>query len=165
MGREWQPLRVIIDTIGVKGDAPSIARLEFTSHGPLVSVDSAGADGRARGFALRFVGSEPGTAGYLAQLSIARARDWNSFRAAAARWKLPTENLIYADVDGNIGWVAAGLMPKRSWSGLLPVPGTGGFEWTGFRTIDELPQSLNPASGFIATANHDIRQRDRKSVV
>ncbi|HEX7937403.1 MAG TPA: penicillin acylase family protein, partial [Gemmatimonadaceae bacterium] len=58
---------------------------------------------------------------------------------------------------GNIGWIAAGLMPKRSWSGLLPVPGTGEFEWTGFRTASELPTSFNPASGFIATANNDIR--------
>src|SRR6185436_16943280 len=93
----------------------------------------------------------------LAQLSTDRARDWQSFLAAAARWKLPTENLIYADVDGNIGWIAAGLMPKRDWSGLLPVPGTGGFEWTGFRQPAELPQAYNPSRGFIVTANHDIR--------
>ena len=154
---QWKPLRVVIDTIAVKGEAPRIVRLEFTEHGPLVNTDPAGADGHARAFALRFVGSEPGTAGYLAQISVNRARDWSSFMAAASRWKLPTENLIYADVDGNIGWVAAGLMPRREWSGLLPVPGTGGYEWSGFRRFDELPRSYNPASGFIVTANHDIR--------
>jgi penicillin amidase len=142
----------------VKGEAPRVVTLEFTEHGPLVGADSApDAQGRTRGYALRFVGSEPGTAGYLAQLSVDRATDWSSFLRAAARWKLPTENLAYADVDGNIGWIAAGLMPKRHWSGLLPVPGTGGFEWSGFRAVNELPKAFNPARGFIVTANHDIR--------
>ncbi|HJQ21432.1 MAG TPA: penicillin acylase family protein [Gemmatimonadaceae bacterium] len=155
----WKPIRVLVDTIAVKGeDTPRIARLEFTEHGPIIGQsDSADAGGRRRAYALRFVGSEPGTAGYLAQLSVDRAHDWPTFLTAAARWKLPTENLIYADVDGNIGWVAAGLMPEREWSGLLPVPGTGGYEWTGFRNADELPKAFNPQRGFIATANHDIR--------
>ena len=154
----WKPLRQVIDTIQVKGESPRIVTLEFTEHGPLVSEElTKDASGRSRGFALRFVGSEPGTAGYLAQISVNRATDWKSFLAAAERWKLPTENLIYADVDGNIGWIAAGLMPKRHWSGMLPVPGTGGYEWSGFRRVDELPRSFNPANGFIVTANHDIR--------
>ncbi|MDB4906711.1 MAG: Penicillin amidase [Gemmatimonadetes bacterium] len=151
----WTPLRTIIDTIRVRNAEPRVVRLEFTSHGPLVALDPK----RNRAFALRFVGSEPGTAGYLAQLSLDRAHDWPSFQRAAARWKLPTENLIYADVDGNIGWAASGLMPKRSWSGLLPVPGDGRFEWSGFRDASELPSSYNPRSGFIATANNDIRPK------
>jgi penicillin G amidase len=154
----WKPVRVVPDTIAVHGERPRIVQLLFTEHGPIVHEDTLiDGSGQHRGYALRFVGSEPGTAGYLAQLSVDRAHDWNSFLRAAARWKLPTENLIYADVDGNIGWIAAGLMPKRSWSGLLPVPGTGGFEWTGFRTVDELPKAFNPARGFINTSNNDIR--------
>jgi penicillin amidase len=148
----WVPLKTVQDTIRVKGEPPRPVRLEFSHHGPIVSEDSA----RGRAFALRFVGSEPGTAGYLAQLSLDRARDWGEFQAAAARWKLPTENLVYADVEGNIGWIAAGLMPIRSWSGLLPVPGDGKYEWQGFLPSAELPSSFNPASGFIATANHNI---------
>lgn len=148
----WVPLKTVPDTIRVKGELPRAIRLEFSHHGPLVGEDSA----RGRGFALRFVGSEPGTAGYLAQLSLDRAQDWNGFREAAARWKLPTENLVYADVEGNIGWIAAGLMPLRSWSGLLPVPGDGKYEWQGFLPSGELPFAFNPPSGFIATANHNI---------
>ncbi len=151
----WVPLKTVQDTIRVKGETPRVVRLEFSHHGPIVSGDSA----RGRAFALRFVGSEPGTAGYLAQLSLNRARDWGEFREAATRWKLPTENLIYADVEGNIGWVAAGLMPIRSWSGLLPVPGDGKYEWRGFLPSAELPSAFNPASGFIATANHNILPR------
>jgi len=148
----WRPVRVIVDTIPVKGEPPRVVRLEFTEHGPIVAEDSA----RGRAFVVRFVGSEPGTAGYLAQLSIDRATDWRSFLSAAARWRLPTENLVYADVDGHIGWIAAGLMPIRSWSGLLPVAGDGRYEWQGFLQPDELPQSYDPASGMIVTANNNI---------
>ena len=146
----WEPLRVIVDTIPVKGQGPLVGNLEFTHHGPIVAEEG------GRAFAIRFVGSEPGTAGYLAQISVNRARDWKTFQAAASRWKLPTENLVYADVDGNIGWIAAGLDPIRSWSGLLPVPGDGRYEWQGFLPFSKLPQTLNPPTGIIATANHNI---------
>jgi penicillin G amidase len=148
----WRPVRMITDTIRVRGAASQVVRLEFTEHGPIVSEDTT----RGRAFVIRFVGSEPGTAGYLAQLSVDRAADWPGFLTAAARWKLPTENLVYADVDGNIGWIAAGLMPVRSWSGLLPVPGDGHYEWQGFLRLEDLPQSYNPASGMIVTANNNI---------
>ena len=136
----WRPVRTIVDTIRVKDAGPKVVKLEFTEHGPIVSEDSTG-----RGYVIRFVGSEPGTAGYLAQLSINRAHNWESFKAATDRWRLPTENLIYADVDGNIGWVAAGLMPIRSWSGMLPVPGNGGYEWQGFLPFSELPLIVQSA--------------------
>ncbi len=70
---------------------------------------------------------------------------------------MPSENLIYADVDGNIGWVAAGLTPvRKGWSGLLPVPGDGRFEWQGFLPVKDLPQAYNPAKHYVATANHNI---------
>jgi penicillin amidase len=148
----WKPVRTVVDTIRVKGAAPVVTRLEFTEHGPIVAEDSA----RGRAYVLRFVGSEPGTAGYLACLSLNRATDWRTFQQAAARWKLPTENLVYADVDGNIGWIAAGLAPVRSWSGTLPVPGDGRYEWEGFLPFAELPQSHNPPGGVIVTANNNV---------
>jgi penicillin amidase len=148
----WKPLRREIDTVRVKGSAPRVIVTEYSEHGPIVGEDST----RHRAFALKFVGAEPGTAGYAASLSLDRARDWPSFKQAASRFKLPTENLVYADVDGNIGWVAAGLMPRRHWTGTLPVPGTGEYEWSGFLPFDSLPMAYNPASGFIATANDNI---------
>ena len=148
----WKPVTVVPDTIPVKGEAGRPTNLEFTEHGPIVNEDLAA----GRAYVIRFVGTEPGTAGYLAQISVNRATDWKSFKSAAYRWRLPTENLIYADVDGNIGWVAAGLNPIRSWSGLLPVPGDGRFEWKGFLPFADLPQAANPAGGIIATANHNI---------
>ena len=148
----WHRIRTITDTIRVKGEAPRAVALRYTIHGPLVSVDTA----RSRGFAIRSIHSEPGTASYLASLSLDRARNWSEFQSAMTRWLRPSENMVYADVDGNIGWVAGGLMPKRSWSGLLPVPGDGSHEWTGFVPGMELPRAYNPAEGFIATSNHNI---------
>ena len=140
------------DTIRVKGEAPRIVVLQFTAHGPIVSVDTA----RRRAFAIRSVHSEPGTASYLGSLSLDRARNWSQFEAAMARWLMPSENMVYADVDGNIGWIAAGLMPRRSWSGLLPVPGDGSHEWSGFVPGAQLPRAYNPTSGFINTSNNNI---------
>jgi penicillin amidase len=149
-----EPMRVERTRIEVKGEAPRDVELRFTRHGPVLHVDRA----RLRAYALRWVGQEPGTAGYLASLSLNTARTWDEFTAAAARWAVPSENLIYADVDGNIGWVVAGLTPIRpGWNGLLPVPGhEGRFQWAGFVPAAELPRSFNPPDGVLATANHNI---------
>src|SRR6516162_5158474 len=66
--------------------------------------------------------------------------------------------MVYADVDGNIGWVTAALTPvRKGWDGLLPVPGAKGeYAWHGFLPLDELPQIHNPANHHVATANHNI---------
>jgi penicillin G amidase len=109
-----------------------------------------------RALALRWVGSEPGTAGYLASLAIDRAQNWDQFESAVTRWKVPSENLVYADTAGNIGEHSAGLAPMRKWTGLLPVPGAAGYEWTGFVPWSELPHFFDPKEGYVATANHKI---------
>jgi penicillin amidase len=71
-------------------------------------------------------------------------------------WYAPSENLVCGDVDGNISWQASALTPARAgWVGRLPVPGTGGYEWSGFRK--DLPREYNPARGFIVTANHNVQ--------
>jgi len=152
LGSSVQPLRTIRDTIRVRGGPPRVVALQFTSHGTVLTIDSA----RHRAIAVRMVGQEPGTAAYLASLSLDRARNWSDFSNAMARWKTPDENMIYADVDGNIGWIASGLMPRRSWSGLLPVPGDRHYEWQGFVPVAQLPQRYNPSTGYLATANDDI---------
>jgi penicillin G amidase len=152
---KWEPMLVEREQIKVKGEGGSReVELKFTSHGPVIYEDR----DRRRAYALRWVGGEPGTAGYLASLTLNRVQNWKEFLKAMERWKVPSENLVYADVDGNIGWVAAGLAPiRKGWSGLLPVPGAEGkYEWQGFLPVSELPQSFNPSKHFIATANHNI---------
>jgi penicillin amidase len=154
----WERFRTEQTTITVKGASPVTLTLKFTSHGPVLWEDAA----HRHALALRWVGSEPGTAGYLASLSLDRASNWDEFLSAMQRWKLPPENMVYADIQGNIGEQSAGLAPVRSWTGLLPVPDDGKHEWSGFIPLDQLPRSSNPAEGFIATANHKTIPDDYK---
>lgn len=158
---KWEKMRVERERIKVKGEQRERdIELKFTIHGPVIHEDKA----RNRAYSLKWVGSEPGTAGYLASLSLNRARNWNEFQKALERWKVPSENLIYADVDGNIGWAAAGLTPiRKGWHGLMPVPGAEGrYEWQGFLPMSKLPQVYNPSKHFVATANHNILPPDYK---
>jgi penicillin amidase len=135
----------------VKGEAPRSIELKFSRHGPIFFEDAA----QHRAYALRSVMNEPGTAAYLGGLRLAQARDCKEFLEAALYWKTPTENLICGDVDGNISFQASALTPNRKgWSGRLPVPGTGKYEWNGFRI--DLPRLLNPPQGYIATANNNV---------
>lgn len=151
---QWRKFEIERQTLAVKGQSNANIELRYTVHGPVIYEDFA----RQRAYALRWVGSEPGTAGYLAGLSVARASNWNEFLRAMERYHVPSENIVYADVDGNIGWQAAGMAPiRRGWSGVLPVPGDSGeFEWAGFRPTADLPRSYNPPTHYIATANHNI---------
>lgn len=147
----WEAFRTITETVAVKGEKPREVELRYTRHGPILFADD------KRAFSLRWAGLLPGGAAYLASLSIDRARNWEQFLQAMERWHAPGENFVYADVDGNIGWIAAAKTPVRmKHDGLLPVPGTGGFDWSGFLRASEVPQSFNPKSGWLATANHKI---------
>jgi penicillin G amidase len=152
----WARMRVEHDSIAVKGKPPVEVDLKFTRHGPVLWEDG------KRALALRWVGAEPGTAGYLASLAVDRATNWNEFEGAMKRWKVPSENIVYADTAGNIGEHSTGLAPlRKNWTGLLPVPGApaggaGDYEWSGYVPNSELPHSFNPPGGFVATANHKM---------
>ncbi len=150
----WKKFETMEQKLAVKGRGEQAITLRYSVHGPVIHEDPT----RHRAFVLRWVGSEPGTAGYLAGLALARARDWKEFRAAMAYYRVPGENLVYADTKGNIGWQVGGLTPIREgWSGLLPVPGEDGrYEWQGYRKSDELPFEFNPLRHYIATSNNNI---------
>lgn len=148
---EWEAVRVEIDTIHVKGREPQLVELKFTRHGPIFFEDPE----NNLSYALRSTMHEPGTTGYLPALRLNVADDCSQFLDAMNYWMAPTENMICGDILGNIAWQAAALSPKREgWHGRLPVPGTGEYEWAGFR--DDLPTEFNPSRGWIGTANHDI---------
>jgi penicillin G amidase len=150
----WTPMLMRREQFLIKGAATQTVDLKFTRHGAVLWEDG------KRALALRWVGSEPGTAGYLASLAIDRAQNWAQFEAAAPRWKVPPENIVYADRAGNIGEHSLGLTPMRSWTGLVPMPGTGRYEWAGFLPTSKLPHSFNPVAGFVASANHRMIPED-----
>ncbi len=151
---DWKKFEVEQQPVDVKGEGRREVELKYTIHGPVLYEDS----GRHRAYALRWVGTAAGGAGYLPALKLARAQNWSEFHSAVASYKIPSENLVYADRQGNIGWIAAGEAPIRDgWSGLFPVPGdSGDYEWSGFLPVTENPTSYNPARHFVATANHNI---------
>ncbi|MBL8239144.1 MAG: penicillin acylase family protein [Bryobacterales bacterium] len=151
---QWKRLETERHSIHVKGEKPRIVETQYTVHGPVVGIDL----GLRRAYVMRWVGAEPGTAGYLAALSLARAKDWPQFLQAIGRYKAPAENLVYADTAGHIGFAVTGLTPIRgNWTGLLPVPGhTGEYEWQGFLKPEQLPRALDPAAGYFASANNNI---------
>ena len=149
----WERMREIVDTIPVRDAAPAIVTLRYTRHGPVVHEDTA--NGVA--YAVRAAWLEIGSAPYLASLRVDQARTWEEFREANRYNYLPGENMIWADTAGTIGWQAVGLAPVRpSWSGLVPVPGDGRYEWDGFLPMLDKPHAVNPASGYVATANNDV---------
>jgi penicillin G amidase len=149
--RGWEPMRVQREVFRVRGNSEVTVELKFTRHGPVLWQND------HQALALRWVGMEPGTAGYLASLAVDRAENWEQFSNAMKRWFVPSENIVYADRAGNIGEYSVGLSPvRKNWTGLLPVLGTGRYEWSGFIPISDLPHSYNPAIGFIATANNKM---------
>lgn len=151
-GAGWERMTTVTETIPVRGGTPVTRELAFTRHGPVVKVDEAA----HRAFAVRTAWTEPGSAAYLGSLDYQRARNFGEFTEGMRNWGTPGSNLAYADVRGNIGYVPAGLTPRRTgagYDGLLPVPGDGRYEWNGFYANSELPGQYNPPSGFFASAN------------
>ncbi|MGE5198927.1 MAG: penicillin acylase family protein, partial [Rhodospirillaceae bacterium] len=153
----WEPMRIVTDTIPVKGAKAEAVELKYTRHGPVIFEDRAA----HRAYALRAAWLEPGSAPYLASLRMNQARTWEEFREACSYSRMPAENMVWADRAGTIGWQAAGIQPlRRNWSGLLPVPGDGRYEWDGFLPITALPHEVNPPRGFVVTANHYLFPND-----
>ncbi|WP_426439526.1 penicillin acylase family protein [Bradyrhizobium genosp. P] len=149
-GSGWEDMGIVHEKEEVKGEADRDLELKFTRHGPVIYVDEA----NKRAFAVRSIWFEPGTSAYFGSSDYMTAKNWNGFLGAMRRWGAPSENQVYADTSGNIGWIAAGKTPRRvNYDGLMPVPGDGRYEWQGFLSLDELPKAYQPKQGFIATAN------------
>jgi penicillin amidase len=148
----WESMRIERATIPVKGQEPVLAELKYTRHGPVIHEDKE----RHRAYAIRAAWLTEGAAPYLASLRIDQATSWAEFREACRSFLTPSENLVWADVDGHIGWQAVGMAPIRpDWDGLLPVPGDGRYEWKGVVPAVELPHAADPPRGWLATANQD----------
>ena len=164
---EWLDMDVRTETLEVSGSDDVELEIRTTIHGPIISgvygdlddFDQSGVDlPDVYAIAMRWTGLDdvPSIAGPIFGLNT--AENFDDFREAAKLFQIPSQNLIYADVEGNIGYQMPGDIPIRSkGDGTYPVPGwTGEYEWTGFITFDELPTMLNPESGYIVTANNAV---------
>lgn len=142
------------DAIVVKGRPAEPFDQWVTRHGP-VWPD------QGRYLALRWTAAEPGSFQF-PFLDIDRARNWDEFTAALKRFSGPGQNFVYADVDGNIGYHATGMLPvRRSYDGDVPVDGSSGnFEWDGFIPFEQLPAAFNPEGEMIVTANQNPFPQD-----
>ncbi len=146
-------MRVIKDTIRVKGATPVYVEYKYTRHGPVTFFDSK----NNVAYAIRCAWMEIGGAPYMASLRIDQATSLKEFKEGCTYSHMPGENMIWADKQGDIGWQAAGIAPiRKNWSGLVPVPGDGRYEWSGFLPIASLPNVTNPEKGFWATANENL---------
>lgn len=148
---KWEDMKIIEESFNVKGGDPVTAQLKFTRHGPVIFEDIP----NKKAYALRAAYLEhEGTAVYLPSLRVDQAQNWHDFLEGMYKHYCPSENMVYADVDGNIGWFGGSIAPIRpNWNGLLPVPGNGEYEWRGFLNTKQLPNVFNPKEGFFATAN------------
>jgi penicillin G amidase len=163
----WEPLTIHREEIRVRGsDEPLVHEVRATRHGPL--LDSY-LTGRLRpsmhpldgAFALRWVGAEHSIRPS-ALIDVANVTTFEGFRDAARALECPGQNLVYADVDGTIGYQCTGLHPiRRAGDGTVPVPGwTSAHEWEGFIPFEDLPTAVDPQRGYLVTANdriHDER--------
>ncbi len=151
--RKWVAMQEIEESIAVKGAPDVSVSLQYTLHGPVTFIDSA----NLKAYAVRCAWLEPGGAPYLASLRINQAKNWEDFRNASEYSHIPGENMIWADKKGNIGWQVVGIAPiRKNFSGMVPVPGDGRFEWDGYLNIKKRPHVLNPKKGFFATANQNV---------
>ena len=165
VGGGWERAKVIEEPILVREGTLSSARrtvvhrVRVTRHGPLIEAFG-------RQWALHWTGID-----HVQELTafflVDRARDWDSFRKALSVYPGPSQNFVYADVDGHIGWVSAGRLPIRiTGDGARPYEGAApGSEWRGFVPFEELPFVLDPPEGRIVTANNRLVGTDYPYVV
>jgi penicillin G amidase len=144
----WIKAQVFDEVIHVKGQADEHLHLVVTRHGPVVRREG------DKAYALRWTATEPGGLGNT-YTWLGKAQNWEEFRSIMKHVWGPGQNTVYADVQGNIGYIMAARVPiRKKGHGEVPVPGdVDDYEWTGYIPFDQLPQALNPDSGLIVTAN------------
>jgi penicillin amidase len=184
---KWVDFEIVKETINVVGGDPVEVTVRISRHGPVISetygplkdeVDPK--DPEAVPFkdksgiampenyvvALSWTALTPNSP-FEAIWGFDRAQNWDEFREAARMWSVPAQNLLYADVDGNIAYQTPGAIPiRKKGDGTLPVPGWNSeYDWAGYISFDELPYVYNPQSGFIVTANNQANPRNYPQLI
>ena len=151
----------------MKGGADVHLTIRATRHGPLLSdvnADLANFAGPGKAVALAFTGLGDRDTTAEALMRVNSARNWGEFLDALRLYQTPTQNLVFADVGGDIGFLNPGLVPlRKSGDGSTPVDGaSGAFDWTGMIPFDQWPQLHNPETGFAFNANNANFPDDHK---
>ncbi len=153
----WRKADVFDEVIHVKNAPDEHMRLVVTRHGPVVKSEG------VKAYAMKWTALEPGGLSNTYNW-LGKAQNWKEFREILSHVWGPAQNVVYADVDGNIGYTVAARVPiRKKGHGTVPVPGdTDDYEWTGYIPFEQMPQSLNPDSGLIVTANARVTGPDYK---
>ena len=173
---KWVDMQLVKEEIKV-ASAESVNQIvRYTKHGPILSdvfpkLQKFGENSSAQvpknyAVSLRWTVLEPSTL-ITATQEINRAQNWQQFRAAASKFDIAAQNLVYADIDGNIGYQMPGKTPiRKQGDGRYPVPGWNDrYEWLGYIDFEELPHSFNPPRGYIITANNAVVDQNYPYVI
>jgi len=145
------------ETIKVKGGADIVLKVRQSRYGPVIS-DVVGNIPGTKPLALRWTALDLEDRTLEAFVGINKAKNWADFLEAMKLYAGPSQNFVYADIEGNIGYIAPGEFPlrKTGHSGLAPVPGDGNWDWQGLLPFEAWPKVLNPKEGLIVTANNRV---------
>jgi penicillin amidase len=156
----WENLRVVTETINVRGSSPETLTVKISRHGPVFFEDAA----HHVAYALKSSMMSAGTAEYLGALRLDQAKSARECLSGSRYLRAPATNLVCADIEGNVAFRVSAAVPKRvGWNGRLPASGTGKYEWGAFR--DDLPEEYNPDRGWIATANNNVQPPGMKEPI
>jgi penicillin amidase len=157
-GEAWQPLHIISEQIAVKGEAPVNFEIRSTERGPIVNDILKAVQDDTLALSIRWVGFVEPSDELRAILALNRAHSWPEFQEAMRHFKMPCQNVVYADTAGNIGYWACGAVPiRRDGQGYLPYRGwENRGDWVGMIPFEEMPHAFNPPQNFIATANNKM---------
>ncbi len=148
---EWKDLRIQKETIRTRGGEALEKVLKFTHRGPVISQFK---DLEDEAVSMRWLGNEPSNE-LRSIYKLNRAQNWEQFREAMKTFVAVSQNVIYADIEGNIGLQTCAGVPLRKGNGYALIPGeTDEYDWTGLLPFEELPYSYNPAEGTLSSANN-----------
>jgi penicillin G amidase len=144
------------ENIRVKNEDDVIYPVRSSAHGPIIS-DITDAGKLDKLIALKWTAFMPGDTSIQSFFELSYARNWNEFKNALRHYVVPSQNFVYADTEGNIGYYLPGKIPIRDgWNGMFPVNGQANEEWKGFIPFEKLPHVYNPQEGYIVSANNKI---------
>jgi len=158
---EWRPLKIRTEKIKVKDSSDVSFAIKETHRGPIISpihpfnAMYPNSIDKQLNISMRWTGNDVSDE-FFAFYSVNKAADWNSFKTAVSNFTVPGQNFVYADVNGNIGYLCAAKLPVRaSNSPTFVFDGTtSANDWKGFVPFDEMPMLFNPPQNYIASANN-----------